>query len=369
MKRILFFRPSLGDGGADRVTVTLLQHLDRARFSPALALVKLKGELVSEVPSDVSLIDLGVSRLALSVPALARTIRDLDPDIVVCTAGGANVFAVAAHRAVRARARLVLSERSALRRSIGRSQVRTVVELAAKRVAYRFADTITAVSDGVADDLATTLGLPRDRIRVVYNPLVGERETEHANEAVSHPWFNDGLPTLLAVGRLVSYKDYPTMLGAFARIHAATGARLAVLGKGPLRDELEQRARTLGIGEHVEFLGFDPNPHRFMARAAALLQSSVVEGLPGTIVQAMACGTPVIATDCDHGPREVIRDGVDGYLVPVGDEAALADRAIRVITDRRLRDRLAGAARSGARRFDVTSSLDRYQAAFDGSPA
>lgn len=369
MKRILLFRPSLADGGADRITITLLRELDRKRFLPAIALVRAKGELVPEVPADVPIIDLGASRLALSVPALARAIRSFDPDIVACTAGGANVFAVAAHRAARSRARLVLSERSALRREVGRSQLRTVVELAAKRVAYRLADTITAVSDGVADDLVATLGLSRDRVRVVYNPLVGERERQLGSEAVSHPWFTDGRPTLLAVGRLVSYKDYPTMLAAFRRIHDATGARLAVLGKGPLRDQLEQRSQALGIAEHVAFLGFDPNPYRYLTRATAVVQSSLVEGLPGSIVQAMACGTPVIATDCDHGPREVIRDGVDGYLVPVGDAAALAARTIDVLTDSALRDRLATAAVQGARRFEVTSSMARYEAAFDGSPA
>jgi glycosyltransferase involved in cell wall biosynthesis len=371
LRRVLFFRAHLADGGADRVTVTILSRLDRARYAPSIALVRKEGELLGEVPSDVEVIDLAAPRVALAAPALARAIRQVDPDVVMCTAGGANITAVAAHRLARSRARLVLSERSSLHRDKVKGRARGVIERALKRVAYRLADQVTAVSDGVARDLVDSLGLPPSRVSVVYNPVVDDQHAAQAAAPVEHPWFTDGAgaPTLVAVGRLVDDKDYPTMLAAFATIRAATGARLAILGKGRVKDALVERARALGLGDAVQFLGFDPNPLRYMARARVLLQSSVNEGLPGTIIQGMACGTPVVATDCDHGPREVIRDGVDGYLVPVGDAPALAERAIRLLRDDATRASFSAAAIVSARRFSVAESLRRYEAAITGTPS
>ncbi len=363
--RVLFFRPSLGDGGADRVTLTLLRHLDRTRFQATLALVRAEGALVRELPADIPLLDLGARRLATAAPALARAIRRLDPDVVICTAGGANVVAVAAHRLARSRARLVLSERNAVNRDVGR--VRSIIERGIKRVAYRLADEVAAVSEGVAQDLVDELRLPRHRISVVYNPVVHDTQRALAEAPLDHPWFTDGRPTVLAVGRLVDQKDYPTMLEAFVKIRDATGARLAILGEGGNRQAIEQRVQSMGLADTVQLLGFDPNPFRYMARANLLLQSSRNEGLPGTIIQSMACGTPVVSTDCDHGPREVIRDGIDGFLVPVGDAGGLAERSIRLVSNPPLRAAFSDAARTAAQRFSVASSMRRYEAAITGT--
>jgi glycosyltransferase involved in cell wall biosynthesis len=367
VKQVLVFRPTLADGGADRVTVTLLHHLDRARFAPSLALVKRGGVLADEVPRDVPVIELGAPRLAAAVPYLARVIHARKPDVVVCTAGGANVIVVAAHRLARSTARLVLSERSALRRH-DRSGLRSAVELRLKRVAYRRADLVTAVSEGVANDLVELLALDRARVQVVYNPMIADDLDGRAAEPVAHPWFAGPEPILLAVGRLVDAKDYPVMLAALAVIRRSTPARLAILGEGPLRGALEARARGLGLGDAVGFLGYDKNPYRYMTRARLVLQSSRAEGLPGTLIQSLACGTPVVATDCDHGPREVVRDGVDGYLVRVGDPAALAARALAILGDPGLRARLGAAGAEGARRFSIASSMQRYHAAIGGPP-
>lgn len=366
VKQVLVFRPTLGDGGADRVTVTLLHHLDRARFAPSVALVKRTGVLADEIPRDVPVIELGAPRLALAAPYLARVIRERKPDVVVCTAGGANVVAVVAHRLAGSSARLVLSERSALVRS-DRSGLRAAVELRCKRLAYRRADLVTAVSEGVASDLVELLALDRARVQVVYNPMIADDLAARAAEPVTHPWFTRPDPILLAVGRLVDVKDYPVMLAALAEIRRTCPARLAILGDGPLRGELEARARSLGLGDAVAFLGYDKNPYRYMQRARMVIQSSRAEGLPGTLIQSLACGTPVVATDCDHGPREVVRDGVDGYLVPVGDSYALAERAVAILGDTGLRARLGAAGAEGAGRFSIASSMQRYHAAIGGS--
>jgi glycosyltransferase involved in cell wall biosynthesis len=367
VKQVLVFRPTLGDGGADRVTVTLLSHLDRARFAPSLVLVKQRGVLADEVPADVPVVELDAPRLAAAVPYLARVIRARQPDVVVCTAGGANVIAAAAHLLAGSRARLVLCERSSLRRG-DRSGLRQILERRAKQLAYRRADVVTAVSEGVAADLVELLALPRDRVQVVYNPMIADDLGARAHEPIAHPWFAAPGPMLVAVGRLVEIKDYPAMFAALAQIRRTIGARLAILGDGPLRGMLEAHAKALGLGDAIAFLGYDKNPYRYLAAARLVIQSSRAEGLPGALIQSLACGTPVVATDCDHGPREVVRDGVDGYLVPVRDANALAERVLHVLRDSALRARLGAAGVEGARRFSIAASMQRYHAAIGGAP-
>jgi glycosyltransferase involved in cell wall biosynthesis len=363
--RALLFRPTLGDGGADRVTVTLLEHLDRARFTPTLVLMRRTGPLADRVPADVEVIELGSRRLALAAPALARAIRARAPDVVMCTAAGANIVAVAAHRLARSRARLVLSERSALRRPGRELRDRFVIPL--KRRLYPMADLVTAVSDGVARDLRDQLALPADRVRVVHNPLIGDDLQALMAERVDHPWAHDrSRPLVVAVGRLTEVKDYPTMLRAFVELRTRHRARLVVLGQGERLGSLQRLAAELGLVDDLAFVGFDPNPFRWMARATLLVQSSLAEGLPGTLVQSMACGTPVVATDCDHGPREVVRDGVDGFLVAVGDSSALAERAGRLLADDTLRARMSDAAGRAGALYTVAAAMARYEAALDG---
>ena len=366
--RVMFFCPTLADGGADRVVLTLLEHFDRAQFSPSLAVLRREGALIDEVPRTVELHVLGAPRLAVAAPALARLLRRVQPDVVFSTHGSANIIVALAHALARSHARLVLSERSALVRA-DRGRIRRALEVPAKRITYRRADLVTAVSAGVAGQLASLLGLAESKIAVVYNPMVAADLPVRAAEPIAHPWFSGSIPVLLAVGRLVAIKDYPTLLEAFARIRARHPARLAILGDGPLRATLEQCACDLGIGNDVAFLGFDKNPLRYMARARVLLHASRAEGLPGALIQAMACGTPVVSTDCDFGPREVITSGHDGFLVEVGDATALADRALAVLCDPALAGRLTEAARASAQRFTTAASIPRYTAAITGASA
>ena len=190
---------------------------------------------------------------------------------------------------------------------------------------------------------------------------------------MTHPWFDAAAqavaPVVLAVGRMVPAKAYPTLLDAFARVRAQRPARLVVLGDGPERPAIEAAIASRGLGDDVALLGFDPNPYRYMARAALLLQASIAEGLPGTIIQSMAAGIPVVVTDCDHGPREVVRSGVDGYLVPVGDAAALAAHVCDLLADAPRRHAMGAAGQAMARqRFTVARAMARYEAALLGEP-
>ena len=195
------------------------------------------------------------------------------------------------------------------------------------RALYPRADALVAVSRGAADEVARTLELNAAGVHVIPNP-VPLAEIERLSRAEApHPWFQEGEPpVVLTVMSALPPKDPGTLIEAFARVRRGRPARLAFLGAfpKPYRAEPRALAARLGVAEDVAFLGFDENPYRFMRRAEVVALSSRHEALPLTLIEAMACGTPVVSTDAPYGPREILEDGKWGALVPVGDAAALA---------------------------------------------
>ena len=362
--RLCVVRPTLGQGGADRITLTLLQALDRRQFRPSLALMRVEGELLSRLPEDVPVHDLGGRRLWTAWLPLARLLRRERPDVLFSTSGGANLIACLAHLAAGGGCRLVLSERNVLYRDQGGLKRRLQGLL--KRWLYPRADCLTAVSRGVADDLSERLGIPAERIRVVYNPVVTPEIASLAEAEPPHPWFAAGEPVVLGVGRLVPAKGFDHLLQVFAALESRPQPRLVILGEGPERPVLARLAAALGIEERVWFAGYDPNPFPYMARCSVFVLASRFEGLPGALIQAMACGAPVVATDCPAGPSEIVSEGVDGFLVPVDDLPTMVARVAALLDDGELRSRLGRESQRAAQRFTPQATLDGYLDALRG---
>ena len=273
------------------------------------------------------------------------------------------MIAALAHVVTGRRSRLVLSERSVVRRE---ATWRKKLQRLIKRRLYPAASSITTVSQGVKAELVQVLRLNPERISVVHNPVVSRELKSSAAEEVDHPWFQDGRPVILTAGRLVPEKDHATLLEAIARIAERSDVRLIILGTGPLKDDLEARAAELGLSERLSMPGFDPNPYKYMARCTAFVLSSRFEGLPGVLIQAMACGAAVVSTDCPAGPREIVTHEQDGLLVPVGDPESLAGAIERVLHDREWSRRLGAEAEKSARRFSLEASLPLYISALQG---
>ena len=226
------------------------------------------------------------------------------------------------------------------------------------RRSYPFADFAVGISRGTTAELEGIPGMARDRIHTIYNPVVSSDLDRKARESPHHPWFDHRpCPVILAIGRMKKVKDFSTLLRAFARLHAQRPARLIVLGEGRLLPSLRSQARELGIAEQVDFPGFRENPYAFLARADLFVLSSRNEALPTVLIEAMACGCPVVSTDCPFGPREILEDGRLGPLVPVGDAQALAEAMARVLDDPPSRDLL----RERASFFSVERAVERYE--------
>lgn len=326
MVDVALFVPSLRGGGAERAMVTLANGFADRGLGVDLVLARAEGVYLSEVSPGVNVVDLQSHRVLASLPALVRYLRQRRPQAMLSALSHANVIAIMACMLSRIAVRLVVSERSNLSMSSSKPQNwRARIMLPLMRMGYPKTDGVVAVSGGVADDLARTIDLSRDRISVIYNPVVTPELLEKSREPLLHPWLGEGKPpVILGVGRLTQAKDFATLIRAFARVHAKRDCRLVILGEGELRGELERLVASLGIVDSVQLPGFSGNPFAWMSRVRLVVLSSRWEGLPNVLIQAMACGTAVVSTDCRSGPDEILEEGKWGALVPVGDVEALA---------------------------------------------
>ncbi len=330
-KRIAFFLPSLAGGGAERVAVNLLQGMVKRDVPLDLILASAEGPYLKQVPEQVRLIDLGVGRVMKAVLPLARYLKENQPIALLSHMNHTNVSAILARDFAGTKTRLVLVEHNTL--SFSKSKLfRSKLVPPFMKWLYPRADVIVGVSQGVVEDLECKMGFEPGKVRVVYNPVVDRELIAKAKSSLDNPCFQPGNPPVfLAVGRLTEQKDFLTLIKAFALLRKQRPARLIILGEGECRSELEAMIKTLEISEDVSLPGFVQNPYAYMSHASAFVLSSRHEGLPTVLIEAMACGCPVVATDCPSGPKEILESGKYGSLVAIGNSVALADAMIQTL--------------------------------------
>ena len=294
------------------------------------------------------------TRLSRWAAATAAYLDRERPDallaVLTLSVATATVAARVAHRRVRIVGALHGHVRS--RRGLNRA-----------RRAFPSVDAAVGVSRGVATQLTEAVRVPADRVHTIYNPVVSAGLVRDARQPAGHPWLDGSGPqVVLAAGRMGKNKDFSTLLVAFAKLLAHRPARLIVLGKGRRRAMLMAQAEELRIAQRVDFPGFVQNPYAFMAKASLFVLSSRYEGLPTVLIEAMACGCPVVSTDCRFGPDEILEDGRWGELVPVGDAKALSEAMLRTLD----RPPPGDALRKRASAFGIDRAVTRYEALLFG---
>lgn len=325
-RHLAVFLPSLDGGGAEKVMLLLTECFVARGVRCDLVIAMDKGQLMDRVPAGVHLVKLHRHKTLSAVFALARYLRSEHPDTLLSTIFPANITALIAAALSRYRGHVVIREANRTELDIrADTKVRTWLNRCAAGVLYRRADVAIAVAESVRQGLLVGHLIPDSRIRVIRNPVVLAMPP-----GVVHPHIRS-VATVLACGRLEAQKDYATLLRAFARIRASCAAKLVVLGDGALRQELEAQSRELGIEKDVAFAGFVRDPQLHMMAATVFVHTALYEGFSNVLLEALACGCPIVATDCPGGVREVLADGKYGVLVPVGDDQALADAIVRVL--------------------------------------
>lgn len=363
--RLLCLLPDLNGGGAERVMLYLCRGLDRKRYDITLGLLRKSGPYVPLIPPDITVLELGHRRAATAVRDIASLFRTGNYDISFSMIA-MNLAAVLARALSRFDLRLVLGARNHYSRSIPAEASASRAKMLAIRILYPRADMVISVSQGVHDDLVKNFGLPPAKGRVIHNPIDIERVRAQSRIDPGHPWLpaTPERPVLAAVGKLQVAKGYPHLIDAFARIREEVPARLMILGEGPERASIEGDIERRGLRDDVALLGFQTNPYQYVARASLFVHAALWEGFPNVLVEAMACGLPVVSTDCPSGPAEIITPGGDGLLVPVADPAALARAAVGLLRDPSRAEAMRAEAARTVERFSVARVIARYDEAF-----
>jgi glycosyltransferase involved in cell wall biosynthesis len=318
-RRLAFCVPSLCGGGAERAMTTLASECAELGWDVDMVLLSGKdADYVHELSPQVHVVDLHQKHARTSVPALMQYLRQQRPAALFSTLSRMNCATTVAARLAFVRTRLVLREADTML-EYSSGMMRFLVS-----ILYRSASSVVAVSDDVKRDLVLKARLPADLICVIRNPVDVNRVRQLACGELTPPFLMDGAPVILGVGRLDPVKDFSTLLRAFASLHAHRRCRLVILGRGSQLVELQKLAHDLGVSSDVAFPGFVKNPYPWMAHCSVFVLSSLREGCPNVLLQALACGCPVVATDAPGDARFLLRNGTLGRLVPVGDPHAMA---------------------------------------------
>jgi glycosyltransferase involved in cell wall biosynthesis len=324
--RLALFLPGLYEGGAERVILNLAKGISVRGYPVDLVLARAEGPYMIQIPNSVRLIDLKAPRVLGSLPALIKYLQRERPTALL-SAMFANVIALWARRFCGVPGRLVITEHNALSSVVSNNNdLRWKLYPKIAGLFYPWADNIIAVSNYVADDLTRIAKIPLDLIQVIYNPIVSPDLLDKSEALLEHPWFKDGEPpVVLAVGRLTDQKAFDVLIRAFSFVRKIRSVRLLILGEGENRGALEDLIGQLGLEQDVILMGFVQNPYPFLAHASLFVLSSRWEGLPTVLVEALRLGTPIVATDCPGGSREILKDGQYGKLVPVDEPLILAE--------------------------------------------
>ncbi len=362
-KKILFFMQALTGGGAERTVINIMNYLNREKFEIVFVLGnKNLNDYSMFINNEVNIKYLNTSRLRYSFFKLRKALIIEKPDLIFTTLNSNNILVSITNATLRKRIPLLIREAN------NRAQSKKVTRLnrLMTRYCYNYlSNGVIALSKGVKKDLVKNFQINSKKIQVIYNPIDLDTINKFKNENVDDLYNENGEKTIIAVGRLVEQKDYPTLLKAFRIVNTQFRVKLLILGKGPLENELKNLSYSLGIEENVIFKGFESNPYKYIQKADLFVLTSKWEGFGHVIVEAMACRTPVVSTDCNSGPREIIEDNKYGILVPVSDYEQLSKQIITLLKSENQRNKYIIKGYERAMSFRAAEIVGKYEQVFN----
>jgi glycosyltransferase involved in cell wall biosynthesis len=361
---VAFFLPHLDAGGIERVVLNLLLNLDRQRFAPHLILRSRRGMLLPHVPSDVPIFDLGGRSARAAIPRLSAALRGTRARVAYSGTNAANLAILGASRYMHRAPAIVVSEHTQPREYLEEAKWRRL-RLAAMRWLYPKSSAVAVPAEELGIELRQILNRPNLPIVHLPNPLIGNQAIEFDDEPPPLMRKFHG-PVFVSAGRLAHAKAFDVLCKAFALLRQRhPDAGLIILGEGSERPSLTALVQSLGQEGHIALPGTVENPSLYFRHAQATVLSSRREGFGNVLIEAMAAGSPVIATDCSPGPRAIVLGGMAGLLIPPEDASALADGMVRLIEDSNLRKALAAGGSARAADFEIRKTMPAFQALFE----
>lgn len=373
MRKVLFLSYDLRDGGSPQVLSNILNHLNRPSFNPVL--VTYSEARVFPVPDGIREHVLKVKgggsllhKLQANLTAILRLRRVLrleNPEVAVGMGGMTNWSLIIASKLARTKTAVIIGEHGTGALKYRKDRMTSALLSTLNKTLYPLADRVIAISDGVREYLVRGLKLSEGKVVSIHNPVDTQRIRKLSHEEVDDPWLCDqDVPVVLWVGRIAAVKGLEYLIGAFELVLRELDARLIIVGEGSERSSIEELVRQKGLAGKVRFAGFQRNPYRYMSRSSVFAFPSLSEGFGMVLVEAMACGLPVVSTDCVTGPAEVLENGRCGILVPVADADALARGIVDILTNTQLREQLISAAARRVTDFEATQVVASYERLF-----
>ena len=331
-RKISFFSYDMRVGGAEKMILTLLPRFINAGYSVDLVLVKKAGAFLNEIDPGVTIISLGKEHVSQSLIPLIRYFKKTKPDIFISSLTHLNTISILARIISRAKTKTIITEHSSITINNLQKGGKEVILVFLAKFLYPHADKTVVVSEGAAQNLIEALKINPNKVQKIYNPIDIDRIRILASETIDESWLNEkNAPVLIAIGRLEQEKNFFFLLDVFQTLIKKRKARLLILGEGSEREALEQQIRAYGIQNDVKLPGIKTNPYPYIAAADILLCTSRYEGFNITLVESLACGTPVISIDCPYGPAEILENGKYGQLIPPGDRYGMVNAIIAAI--------------------------------------
>lgn len=330
VRTVMLVLRNLEVGGAERVFIRLANYLVRRGIPTHIVCLNTGGPLAASLDKNVKLHVLGAQSIRRSARRFRSVVREIGPDVVISTLPQVNLLVILSLRFFRHEPKVMKVVVREANDPVAEYPFRLPFRRLVLRLTgwiYNRADAVLAVSDGVAKSLTRNLGVLASRINSLPNASLDDSIKQFAREDLppATAQFIAGFEhRIICVARFTEQKDHATLLEAFARVVTSKDAALILIGHGPLESKIRQRAQDLGLTDRVLFVTQESNPYRWMSRSSLTALSSRWEGSPNVIVESLALGIPVVATDCPSGPREILGDGRWGRLVPVGAAEELA---------------------------------------------
>jgi len=354
--KILFVLPSLRGGGAERIVLNIIRGLNQDKFETELIALDGEGEYLDLIPENIKFFNLKEKRARYSIFKLVKVINSEKPEIILGSVGQVTILLYFARKLLKYKP-IVVNRSENFQSQVKANKVIKMLS----RLAFRNSDYVIAIAKDMESDLVNNYNVRKDKIRVIYNPIDLESIENLKKEPLKEKYFS-GEPVILGCGRLAEQKGFSYLIEAFSTVaNRYSKAKLLILGQGPKEKELKNLATDLGIRDGVIFLGFQKNPFKYMANTDVFVLSSVWEGLPTVLIEAMACCTPVVSANCKSGPSEILENGRYGVLVPVADSEALSNGILKLLGDHNLRMHYSKGALEKVKEFDPKKIAKVYE--------
>jgi glycosyltransferase involved in cell wall biosynthesis len=355
---VTIYMPSLGGGGAEKSVIRLMHGFIQRDINVTLVLATPHGILHDEIPVRVKVINLNSNRSIYSIIKLSSYINNHKPKVIISFLSRANRNALISKLIARKGTRVCVVEQNTISMGLKNTGfIRRFLALLIFKILYPHADKIINVSEAAADDLSKLLPRKSNKVITINNPIVDNNMLNGVNDNPPHEWLQSkDVPVILGVGRLMEQKNFLNLINAFAIVKKHRNARLIILGEGEQRILIEREIKKNNLKDSVILPGFVRDPLRYMKHSSLFVLSSNWEGLPTVLVEALACGCPVVSTDCPSGPREILDEGKYGKLVPTNDSSALGNAILESLDSKIDREIL----RRRAAEYSIEKVTDRY---------